>query len=390
MSIFDQIIDRHDTGSLKWDGLQSRYGVSGDEYLPLWVADMDFQAPDAVVRALVRRAAHGIYGYPTGIEAYREAICRWMVRRHGWTIQPDWIVSSPGVVSAVNLLIRAFTQRGDGVVIQPPVYFPFFRGVEDNGCRVLLNPLRWDGQRYRVDFEDLDRKLAGATLLLLCSPHNPVGRVWTPDELQHMGDLCRKHDVLILSDEIHFDLVLSGHRHHVLASLSEDLSQRTIVSTSPSKTFNLAGLQPGYSIVPNAQLRREFRRIVQACHIPEPNVFCLDASLAAYDEGEKWLDELLKYLEGNVGLLAEFVAAELPQLTFIRPEGTYLAWVDCRGLGLDPKTLERKLLSEARVVFNQGYTFGPGGEGFIRINFACPRSRLTAALGRLARTLRSV
>jgi cysteine-S-conjugate beta-lyase len=388
MSRFDTITDRRKTGSLKWDGLQSRYGVSGDDYLPLWVADMDFQAPPAVVQALVRRAEHGIYGYPSNLEAYREAICRWLLRRHEWRIQPEWIVSSPGVVSAVNLVIRAFTQRGDGVVIQPPVYFPFFRGVEDNGCRVLLNPLGWDGERYRIDFADLDQKLAEAKLLLLCSPHNPVGRVWSADELREVGVLCRKHDVLIISDEIHFDLVLPGHRHHVLAALSDDLAQRTIVSTSPSKTFNLAGLQPGYSVIPHAPLRRVFRRYVQACHIPEPNVFCLDGTIAAYTEGEAWLDELLGYLEGNLDFIEQFLAAELPVLKLIRPEGTYLAWVDCRALLGDPKALERKLLREAHVVFNQGYTFGPGGEGFIRINFACPRSLLAEALGRIVRLVR--
>ena len=390
MSIFDTVVDRRNTGSLKWDGLQSRYGVSGDDYLPLWVADMDFPAPPAVVRALMRRAEHGIYGYPSNVPAYRQAVCQWLARRHGWTIQPDWIVSSPGVVAAVNLLIRAFTQRGDGVVIQPPVYHPFFRSVEDNGCRTLVNPLRWDGERYRMDFADLDQKLAQAKLLLLSSPHNPVGRVWTADELLEMGALCRKHDVLILSDEIHFDLVFAGHRHRVLATLSDDLAARTIVSTSPSKTFNLAGLQPGYSVIPDANLRRTFRRYAQACHVPEPNVFCLDATIAAYEEGGPWLTELLAYLSENVALLETFLAAEVPTVRVIRPEGTYLVWVDCRALGWNGPALERALLHEARVVCNQGYTFGPGGEGFIRINVACPRSVLMDALKRLARAFRPV
>ncbi len=387
MSIFDTVAERRNTGSLKWDGLQSRYGVSGDDYLPLWVADMDFPAPPAVIEALVHRAKHGIFGYPSNVPEYRQAVRGWLARRHGWTIEPDWIVSSPGVVSAVNLLIRVFAQRGDGVVIQPPVYHPFSRSIEDNGCRVVQNPLAWDGERYRIDFADLDRKLSEAKLLLFCSPHNPVGRVWTADELLELGALCKKHHVLILSDEIHFDLVFAGHRHRVLSTLSDDLAARTIVSTSSSKTFNLAGLQPGYSVIPNPDLRRTFRRYAQALHIPEPNVFCLDATIAAYEEGESWLTELLEYLAGNVDLIERFFATELPSVRMLRPEGTYLVWVDCRGLALDRAALERALLHDARVVCNQGYTFGAGGDGFIRMNVACPRSVLADGLNRMVRAL---
>jgi len=388
--ILDTIIERRNTSCLKWDGIKSRYGVQGNDLLPMWVADMEFRPPEAVVEAMVRRATHGIYGYPAGLEAYHQAIRNWMRRRHGWEIQEDWITSAPGVVSAVDLLIRTFTNRGDWVVVQPPVYYPFFLGVEGNGCRLLYNRLRFDGNRYTMDFEDLERKLQQAKLLLLCSPHNPVGRVWTGEELHQLGDLCIKHGVLVISDEIHFDLVFSGHTHTVFASLSEEFAQHCIICTSPSKTFNLAGLKPAMAIIPDARLRREFRHMLLACGIGNPNVFCLDAVKAAYEHGEPWLNDLLGYLEGNATFMQRFVAEEIPRVRMVRPEGTFLMWLDCRGRGLEPKALEQLLLTKARLVLNQGYTFGPGGEGFVRMNIGCPKAMLEDGLGRLARAIRSL
>jgi cystathionine beta-lyase len=384
---FDTIVERRNTDCLKWDGIEGRYGVKGDDLLPMWVADMEFRPPEAVVGALVRRAAHGICGYPAGLETYHEAIQGWMQRRHGWKIQEDWIASTPGVVAAVNLLIRTLTNRGDGIVLQTPVYHPFFRGVEENGCRVLHNRLHFDGIRYTMDFEDLKEKLDQAKLLVLCSPHNPVGRVWTREELLTLGELCLERGVVVISDEIHFDLTLSGHRHTVFAALSEALAQNAVVCTSPSKTFNIPGLQPGVVIIPNPRLRRDFRRTLRACGIPEPNVFCLEAVRAAYEHGEPWLGDLLAYLEANDAFLRRFVAAEIPPLRVVRSEGTYLAWLDCRTLGLEPRALERLLLDKARLVLNQGYTFGPGGEGFVRMNIACPRAMLEDGLTRLARAI---
>ena len=386
---FDTIIERRNTACLKWDGTSSRFGVAGDDLLPMWVADMDFRPPEAVVEAMVRRATHGIYGYPAGLEAYHQAVGSWLRRRHGWDVQADWITSAPGVVAAINLLIRTLTNRGDGVVVQPPVYFPFFWGVEENGCRLLYNRLLFDGERYTMDFEDLEQKLRHAKLLILCSPHNPVGRVWTQEELLRLGELCVKHGVLVISDEIHFDLVFSGHTHTVFAKLSEEFAQHCIVCTSPSKTFNLAGLQPAMAITPNARIRRDFRHTLHACGIPAPNVFCLEAVKAAYDVGEPWLNDLLGYLEENAGFLRRFVAEEIPQLRAVRSEGTFLAWLDCTSLGLAPKALEQLLLTKARLVLNQGYTFGPGGEGFVRVNFGCPRTVLEDGLNRLACAVRS-
>jgi cystathionine beta-lyase len=389
-SAFDEIINRRNTDCLKWDGICQRYGVSGDDLLPFWVADMEFKPPAAVVEALLRRAAHGICGYPTGLDGYRRAICGWMRRRHGWEVGEEWIASTPGVVSAVNLMIRTFANRGDAVVLQSPVYFPFFRGVEENGCRVLHNRLRFDGTRYVMDFEDLKAKLPQAKLLVLCSPHNPVGRVWTREDLLTLGRLCLESEVFVVADEIHADLVFSGHVHSVFASLSDEMAQRSATCTSPSKSFNLPGLQPGVVIIPNPRLRRDFERTLKACGIPEPNVFCLEAVKAAYGEGEPWLQELLAYLEGNADFVCRYVAELIPRLSVVRPEGTYLAWLDCRPLGLDPAALERFLLTEARLVLNQGYTFGPGGEGFARLNFGCPRTLLVEGLARLARAVGSL
>ncbi len=387
---FDTIVERRNTGCAKWDGMETRFGVRGDDLLPMWVADLEFRPPEAVVEAMVRRATHGICGYPADLPAYHQAIRGWMRRRHGWEIQEDWIASTPGVVCAVNLLIRTMTNRGDGVILQTPVYHPFFRSVEDNGCHVVHNRLHFDGDRYTMDFDDLKAKLDQAKLLVLCSPHNPGGRVWTREELLTLGQLCLERGVVVISDEIHFDLTFSGHPHTVFATLSEALAQNTVVCTSASKTFNFPGLQPGMVIIPNPRLRRDLQRTLRACGIHDPNVFCLEAVKAAYEHGEPWLRELLAYLEKNDAFLRQFVETEIPPLRVIRAEGTYLAWLDCRSLGLDIKTLERLLLDRARLVLNQGYTFGPGGEGFIRLNMGCPRSMLEDGLGRLARAVKAL
>lgn len=387
---FNAAIERRGTGSLKWDGLRKRFGVEGADFLPMWVADTEFRAPEPVIEALARRARHGLFGYSVAPPAYFDAIRGWMRRRHGWEVKEEWIASTPGVVCAVNLLIRTLTDRGDGVVIQTPVYYPFRRGVEDNGCRVLVNRLRLDGDRYRMDLEDLERKLPDAKLLILCSPHNPVGRVWSSDELLTLGELCLRHGVTVVSDEIHFDLVFPGQTHTVFATLSQEIAQQSVVCTAASKTFNLPGLQPAITVIPNPRLRRDFAHTLRACGIPEPNAFCLEAVTAAYAHGEDWLAELLAYLEGNRDFLCRFVETEIPQLRVIRPEATFLAWLDCRALGLESARLEHLLLSEARLVLNQGHTFGPGGEGYVRLNFGCPRGMLEDGLTRLAGAIRSL
>ena len=281
-SRFDEVVDRRKTGSLKWDGTQKRFGVEGDDLLPMWVADTEFLTPEPVIEALVRRARHGLFGYSVAPAAYFEAVQGWMRRRHGWDVAEEWMAATPGVVCAVNLLIRTLTDRGDGVVIQPPVYYPFRRGIEDNGCRVLVNRLCLDGERYRMDLEDLERKLPDAKLLILCSPHNPVGRVWSADELRTLGELCLRHGVIVVSDEIHFDLVFPGHSHTVFATLSQEIAQQSVVCTAASKTFNLPGLQPAITVIPNPRLRRDFAHTLRACGIPEPNAFCLEAVTAAY------------------------------------------------------------------------------------------------------------
>ncbi len=381
---FDVTIERRGTGSLKWDGMRGYFGVEGDDVLPMWVADMDFPSPDAVIDALVRRARHGVFGYASAAPSYFSAMREWMRRRHGWDVKDEWFVSTPGVVCAVNLLIRTLTNRGDGVIIQPPVYHPFRRGIEDNGCRVLFNRLLFDGARYRMDLADLERKLPEAKMLILCSPHNPVGRVWTREELQALADLCLRYGVIVVSDEIHFDLIFASHTHTVFATLSEELAQQSVVCTSPSKTFNLPGLQPAITVIPSPRIRRDFARTVRACGIPGPHAFCLEAVTAAYSHGEAWLDELLAYLEGNVAFVDQFVAREIPRVRLVKPEATFLAWLDCRALELEPARIQQLLLSVGRLALNQGYTFGPGGEGFIRISYAADIERLKEGVARLS------
>ena len=390
-SRFDEVVDRRKTGSLKWDGTQKRFGVAGDDLLPMWVADTEFLTPAPVIEALVRRARHGVFGYSVAPAAYFEAVQGWMRRRHGWDVAEEWMTATPGVVCAVNLLIRTLTDRGDGVVIQPPVYYPFRRGIEDNGCRVLVNRLCLDGERYRMDLDDLERKLPDAKLLILCSPHNPVGRVWSADELRTLGELCLRHGVIVVSDEIHFDLVFPGHSHTVFATLSPELAQQSVVCTAASKTFNLPGLQPAISVIPNPRLRRDFsphparvrnsgaERVLPGGRHGGVQRTARNGSPSCW---HTWKGMWISFAGSS--------RTEIPQLRVVRPEGTFLAWLDCRALGLDPGELERLLLSKGRLVLSQGHTFGPGGEGFVRMNLGCPRSMLEDGLGRLARAVRSL
>lgn len=382
---FDQVIERKHTNSLKWDFLESKFGEK--DLLPMWVADMDFKAPQPVIEAVMRKAGEGIYGYADRLDPYYEAVTGWMERRHGWKIEREWITYSPGVVSALNWLVRAYAQPGDKVVLQAPVYYPFYSAIENNGCEVLVNELQLENGRYCMDFEDLEKILSGSSrvrMLILCSPHNPVGRVWTREELAQLGELCLRHGVIVVADEIHGDLVYEGHQHTPLALLSGELAQNSITCTAPSKTFNLAGLQTANIIIPNRDLRRTYLDILELNGVRRPNIFGITAVEAAYNHGEEWLEQLLKYLKGNLDYLTQFIGANLPQVQVIQPEGTYLVWLDFRAFGLGGKALEQIMLKKARLALDEGYVFGPGGEGFERINIACPRSMLREGLERMA------
>ena len=386
---FDKIIDRTGTESLKW--VYPRKVLKVEDAIPMWVADMDFEAPPAVVEAIRNRAVHGVYGYPLIPPSFWQAAIGWLKRRHGWEIRKDWMAKTPGIVPALNYSVRAFTKPGDGVIIQTPVYFPFYHAVENNSRRIVRNPLRFDGRRYTMDLEDLERKLdEGSRMLILCSPHNPVGRVWTRDELEALGRLAKERDLVVVSDEIHADLVYSGHRHHVLATLSSDLADRTVTCIAPSKTFNIPGLSTAVVIASNPKLLGAFKDETERAGFELGQVFGIIGFEAAYSQGDDWLDELLPCLEANVDFMEKFLEAQIPAIRLVRPEGTYLALLDCRGLGLEPAALNDFFLKKARVYFSDGVLFGEEAAGFVRINFGCPRALLVEALERIERAVKNL
>ena len=386
---FDRIVDRNGTESLKW--VYPRKVLKVEDAIPMWVADMDFEAPPAVVEAIRRRAAHGIYGYPLVPPSFWQAAIDWLRRRHGWEIRKEWMAKTPGIVPALNYCVRAFTKPGDAVIIQTPVYFPFTNAVENNGRRVVRNPLRFDGHRYTMDLDDLRTKIdAPGRMLILCSPHNPVGRVWTQEELEALGRIAVERDLLVISDEIHHDLIYRGHRHRILASLSPELAQQTITCIAPSKTFNIPGLSTAAVISSNPDLLKKFEDEAERAGFELGQIFGIVGFEAAYAHGEDWLDKLLPYLEANVDFLEKFLEERVPGVRLIRPEGTYLALLDCRGLGLEPAALNDFFLKKARVYFSDGTMFGSELEGFVRINFGCPRALLLEALERIERAVKAI
>ena len=385
---FDRVIERQGTDSLKFDFAVKR-GLPAD-VLPLWVADMDFQAPPAVVDALVERSRHGIFGYSDAAGSdYFDALADWCITRFDWTLQPEWLVKSPGVVFALFAALRALTREGDSVLIQEPVYPPFHEAVLTCRRNLVVNPLVYEGGRYGLDLADFERKIVESKvrLFILCSPHNPVGRVWTEAELTAMGNVCVRHDVLVVADEIHADLVLPGYRHRVFASVDPAYAERTVTCTAPSKTFNLAGLQVSNLLIPNPALRKSFVSEMRRTGYSQPNAMGLVACRTAYASGGPWLDELLVYLAGNFAFLKRYLAEHLPQVLPVDLEGTYLAWLDCRALGLSDSELKRRVVEVGRLWLSSGKDFGLGGEGFLRINLACPRATLEEALRRLVRAL---
>ena len=379
---FDKIVSRENTNCAKWDAVEK--GL-----LPMWVADMDFQSPPEVMMALQERAQHGVFGYSSGYGDWFEVLIQWMRKRYGWAPQREWISTSPGVVAALFMLVRALTEPGDRIIIQPPVYRPFYYVARSNGCELLENPLYFDGNKYRMDLEQLRQKVdSRVKLMILCSPHNPIGRVWSREELLALGQFCLEHEITIISDEIHSDLVLPGYKHTVLAAVSKELEQNMIVCNAPSKTFNIAGIPASNVIIANENLRRAYRRVLRGSGLALPNVFAVTAVEAAYTYGEAWLDELLLYLEENYRLTAGFLAERIPEIKLVEPEGTYLLWLDCRSLGLDDKELDSFIKEKAKLLLEPGTIFGTGGNGFQRMNIACPRSRLLVALQRLEKAVR--
>lgn len=380
-SRFDQTHNRRNTYSLKWDKTGELFG--DPELLPLWVADMDFESPPAVKKALLDRAQHGIYGYTTKSEQYTEAIMNWFRTRHGWNIEPSSLVDVPGVVTSLSLCVDLFSEPDSPVILQSPVYYPFYDVIRMNGRKVAANPLLLQNGRYEMDFDHLESLMKdGAKLMLLCSPHNPGGRVWERDVLQRLGELCEKYDVTIVSDEIHADLVLPGHQHTPIATISEALARRTITCLAPTKTFNLPGLHCSFVVIPNPEMKRRFEHRIKTLSLHMMHFFNNDAIIAAYTEGGPWLDEMLQYVSGNIDYAIEYLAEHLPEVIPMRPEGSYLLWIDCRGLDKDVDGLKKLMFQDAKVAFNEGSVYGPEGAGYLRINLACPRSVVAEALQR--------
>ncbi len=384
---FDTIIERRGTNSLKYDFAQER-GKS-DDLLPLWVADMDFQTAPAVRDRLEQVAKHGVFGYSEGKPEYFRAVSKWYKENFQWNVEPDWLVKTPGVVFAIASAIHAFTKEGEGVLIQQPVYYPFSEVIFDNHRKMVNNPLKLEDGHYQIDFEDFEEKIKtnDVKLFLFCSPHNPVGRVWTEAELQRLGDICLKYGVIVVSDEIHSDFVYPGHQHRVFASLSSEYADITVTCTAPSKTFNLAGLQISNIFISNSDLRNKFKSAINAQGYSQVNLMGLTACQAAYEDGEEWLKQLKKYLAGNLLYVREFLKEQLPKVKLIEPEGTYLLWLDFRELGLTEEEREDLIVNRAKLWLDSGAIFGEIGEGFERVNIACPRVILMQAMNQLAQAL---
>lgn len=380
---FDTIVDRYNTGSVKYDTAE-RSGMPAD-VMPMWVADMDFRAPDEIVSRMRQLCDFGVYGYTMVTDSYFDAVRNWLSSRFDWEVERKWLVTTPGVVFALSAAVKAFTEPGEGVLIQRPVYYPFTEVVENNGRVVVNNSLRYDKGSYAIDYEDLEAKLArdDVKLMLICSPHNPVGRVWTRDELSKVCRLCLKYNVKMVSDEIHSDFVFSNREHVPLASLSEQVRENCVVCTAPSKSFNLAGLQISNIFIPNRDMRHAFRRELEKTGLFGVNMVGLCACQAAYESGGEWLDQLKEYLEGNIQFLKSFVNEHMPRIKVVDTEGTYLVWMDLQELNLvDQKDF---IVNKARLWLDTGSMFGDEGRGFERINVACPRTVLEEALNRLKR-----
>jgi cystathionine beta-lyase len=379
---FDEVIDRTNTNSIKYEFAKERGMPEG--LLPMWVADMDFKTPPTVIDKLIEVSKHGIFGYTEVKEDYFQALSGWFSRRFNYNVHKSWVRKTPGVVFALAMCIRAYTKPGDSVIIQTPVYYPFSGCILENGRKLVDNPLRYHQGRYTMDFDDLEKKMVSenAHLLLLCSPHNPVSRVWTRQELSELGRICLKHDCLVISDEIHCDFIFGGRAHHIFSTVQSAFEEISVILTAPSKTFNIAGLHIANAFISNSNLRTLLKQEMSRTGTSQLNAMGLAACQAAYETGEQWLESLLAYLEGNIALTKEFILQRLPQLHLIEPEGTYLLWLDCRKLG-DDQEINDIIIKKARLWLDSGTMFGKTGSGFQRINIACPKSVLLEALERL-------
>ncbi|MBB5324404.1 cystathionine beta-lyase [Anoxybacillus tepidamans] len=382
MYSFDHVIERRHTYSVKWDETERFFGVK--DVLPMWVADMDFQAPPAVIEAMTKRVEHGVFGYTAIPRSLKEALSEWLTTRHQWTVHPDWMSFSTGVVPALATAIEAFTSPNDRIVVFSPVYPPLFQLVQKNGRELVKCPLRFTEKGYEINWDDLQEKLKGAKMLLLCSPHNPGGRVWTKEELTTLGTMCLEKGVIVVSDEIHADLTLPPFQHTPFASIDEAFANMSVTCVAPTKTFNLAGLQCASIIIPNRSLKKQFDAAQQRQGFFTLNTFAVVGAEAAYRHGGEWLDALLMYIQKNIEMTCSFIDTSIQKLRAVRPEATYLVWIDCRELGITEQQLKQLLLHKGKIAVEMGSKFGEEGRGFIRLNIACTRKTLEDALNRLA------
>lgn len=379
---FDRYIERRGSGAIKYDGLKQWYGDS--ELLPMWVADMDFATPDFIIDALKQRLDHPIFGYTIEPERYRPSIVEWLYNRHGWKIESGWISFIPGIVKGIGMAISALLQPGDKIIIQPPVYHPFRMVAEHNGCEVVENPLKQevDGS-YTMDLEHLDSIAAGCKMLILANPHNPVGILWSKETLIRLAEICSKHNIIVISDEIHSDMALWGSKHIPFASVSDKAAQCSITFGAPSKTFNIAGIVASYAVVPNSELRERFYGWMEGNELNQPNIFATIATIAAFDNGEQWRQEMIEYIEGNIEFVEQFCCQYIPQIKPIRPQASYLVWLDCRGLNLNHEQIIELFTQKAKLALNDGAMFGSEGCCFMRLNVGTTRAVLTTALEQL-------
>ncbi len=381
---FDTLIPRRGTNSYKWDTPED------ESVLPMWVADMDFQTAPAIIEALRKRVAHGIFGYTKVPDAYYRALQSWFERRHGWKIEPEWVIYTSGVVPAISAILKAMTQPGDKVIVQTPAYNCFFSSIRNNGCELAANQLRYEGNAYSIDFEELEAKASDpkAKVMILCNPHNPAGRVWTWDELLRIGQICLKNNVFVIADEIHCELTYPGHDYTPFASLSQEFLTHSATCNSPTKAFNIAGLQISNIVTADAGIREKIDKAININEVCDVNPFGVEALVAAYDQGEDWLDALRIYLWENYQHVLRFFSEKLPRYPILPLEGTYLPWINIKASGLHSGELAGLLLHDAKVMLSPGTIYGPGGEDFLRLNIACPRPRLQDGLERLHSVLK--
>ncbi len=385
---FDELIDRRNTGAVKTDLCKKMFGT--DDLIPLWVADMDFRTPDFIIDAINNRCKHPILGYTVPDEEYFNSIIRWIDVRHGWKLERNWLGFLPGIVPGLAFAVNALTQTGDQIIIQPPVYPPFIQVPSKNGRELIYNPLKVVEGRFEMDLKDLEYKITDRTrMFILCNPHNPGGRTWDADTLIKVAEICHKHGVLVVSDEIHSDMALPGNVHTPFASVSELAEQNSITYMAPSKTFNMAGLVSSSYIIPNSEIRKKFSDFMDNSELANGNIFAYVAAQAAYEKGTEWLSEMISYIQGNVDYIVEFLGKNIPQIKPMIPQASFLIWLDCAGLEMNSHQLQEFIVKEARLGLNKGTTFGPGGEQHLRLNIGCSREVLKQAMEQLKSAINS-